>query len=422
MSSIKEIHGREILDSRGNPTVEVDLTLSSGAFGRASVPSGASTGEHEALELRDGDQKRYGGKGVLKAVGNVNSIIAQKIAGKSFAGQEALDQALIDLDGTPTKAKLGANAVLGVSLAFAKAGAAEKGLPLFKFLGGEEARVLPFPMLNILNGGVHANWQSTDLQEFMIMPRGAPSFREGLRMAAEIFHTLKKVLAGKGLSTGVGDEGGFAPRLASNAEAIEVILDAVGKAGYRAGKDIFICLDPAASGFFKNGKYVLHSEKRELTPAEMVDFYADWVKKYPIYSIEDGLAEDDWEGWKLLTERLGKTTQLVGDDLFVTNTARLKRGIELGVANAILIKVNQIGTLSESLAAIAMAKEAGYNSVISHRSGETEDTYIADISVATNIGQIKTGSACRSERVAKYNRLLQIEEMLGKKAVYGKTS
>lgn len=420
MSSIKEIHAREILDSRGNPTVEVDLTLSSGAFGRASVPSGASTGEHEALELRDGDQKRYGGKGVLKAVGNVNAVIAKKIAGQSFAGQEALDRALIDLDGTPTKAKLGANAILGVSLAFAKAGAAERSLPLFKFLGGEEARVIPIPMLNILNGGVHANWQSTDLQEFMIMPRGAPSFREGLRMAAEVFHTLKKVLAGKGLSTGVGDEGGFAPRLASNAEAIEVILDAVGKSGYRAGKDIFICLDPAASGFFKDGKYVLNSEKRSLAPAEMVDFYADWVKKYPIYSIEDGLAEDDWEGWKLLTERLGRTTQLVGDDLFVTNTVRLQRGIDLGVANAVLIKVNQIGTLSESLAAIAMAKKAGYNSVISHRSGETEDTYIADIAVATNIGQIKTGSACRSERVAKYNRLLQIEEMLGKKAVYGK--
>ena len=421
MSSIKEIHAREILDSRGNPTVEVDLTLSSGAFGRASVPSGASTGEHEALELRDGDSKRYGGKGVLKAVGNVNAVIAKKIAGKSFAGQEALDRALIELDGTPTKAKLGANAILGVSLAFAKAGAAERSLPLFKFLGGEEARVIPYPMLNILNGGVHANWQSTDLQEFMIMPRGASSFREGLRMAAEIFHTLKKILAGKGLPTGVGDEGGFAPRLASNAAAIEVILEAVAKAGYRAGKDIFICLDPAASGFFKDGKYVLKSEKRELTPAEMVDFYADWVKKYPIYSIEDGLAEDDWEGWKLLTERIGRTTQLVGDDLFVTNTARLRRGIDLGVANAVLIKVNQIGTLSESLAAIAMANKAGYRSVISHRSGETEDTYIADIAVATNIGQIKTGSACRSERVAKYNRLLQIEEMLGKKAVYGKT-
>ncbi len=420
MSSIREIHAREILDSRGNPTVEVDLTLSSGAFGRASVPSGASTGEHEALELRDGDQKRYGGKGVLKAVGNVNTLIAKKIGGKSFAGQSTLDQALIDLDGTPTKANLGANAILGVSLAFAKAGAAEKSLPLFKFLGGEEARVIPFPMLNILNGGVHANWQSTDLQEFMIMPRGAPTFREGLRMAAEIFHTLKKILSGKGLPTGVGDEGGFAPRLPSNAAAIEVILEAVAKAGYAAGKDIFICLDPAASGFFKNGKYVLKSEKRELTPAEMVDFYADWVRKYPIYSIEDGLAEDDWEGWKLLTDRIGKTTQLVGDDLFVTNTVRLQRGIDLGVANAVLIKVNQIGTLSESLAAIAMAKKAGYRSVISHRSGETEDTYIADIAVATNIGQIKTGSACRSERVAKYNRLLQIEEMLGKKAVYGK--
>ncbi len=419
MSVIKEIKAREILDSRGNPTVEVDLKLQSGGSGRASVPSGASTGEHEAVELRDNDPNRYLGKGVLTAVKNAGELLAGELIGKDFASQEELDRKMIELDGTPNKSRLGANAILGISLAFAKASADEKGLPLFRYLGGEDARVIPIPMLNILNGGSHAD-NNVDLQEFMIMPRGADSFREGLRMSAEIFHTLKKVLNQRGFSTGVGDEGGFAPNLDSNEEAIQVILEAVEKAGYRAGRDVFICLDPAASEFFKDGEYLLQAEEKpEKTPEEMVGFYGEWVKKYPIFSIEDGLAEDDWAGWKLLTERLGSEIQLVGDDLFVTNTGRLARGIKEGIANAILIKVNQIGTLTESLEAIEMAKQAGYASVISHRSGETEDNYIADIAVATNIGQIKTGSLCRSERVSKYNQLLRIEEMLGEKAVYG---
>ncbi|MFH1038140.1 MAG: phosphopyruvate hydratase [PVC group bacterium] len=419
MNTIKDIKAREILDSRGNPTVEVDLTLAGGAFGRASVPSGASTGEHEALELRDQDPARYQGKGVLKAVGNVNGPIREALAGRDFSGQEELDRSLIDLDGTPDKSSLGANAILGVSLAFAKAGAAREGLPLFRFLGGEEARVLPIPMLNILNGGQHAD-NNVDLQEFMIMPRGADSFREGLRMAVEVFHTLKTVLKSRGFSTGVGDEGGFAPDLDSNEEAVQVILQAIKEAGYEPGKDIFICLDPAASEFYNDGRYVLKADSGAAkTSAEMIDYYAAWVEKYPVFSIEDGLAEDDWAGWKLMTERLGSSIQLVGDDLFVTNTGRLRRGIEEGIANAILIKLNQIGTLTETLEAIAMAKDAGYASVISHRSGETEDSYIADIAVATNLGQIKTGSACRSERVGKYNQLIRIEEMLGDRAIYG---
>jgi len=418
VSEITTIKAREILDSRGNPTVEVDVSLGSGAFGRASVPSGASTGEHEALELRDKDPGRYQGKGVLTAVANVENVLGSALTGKSFSGQRELDDRLIELDGTPTKSKLGANALLGVSLAYAKACAWEKGLPLFRYLGGDDARVLPVPMLNILNGGSHAD-NNVDLQEFMIMPRGAATFREGLRMAAEVFHTLKKVLSDRGLATGVGDEGGFAPSLESNEEAMEVIVEAVARAGYEAGRDIFLCLDPAASEFYRDGAYVLASENRSLTSEEMVDFYAGWVDKYPIYSIEDGLAEDDWTGWKQLTDILGARVQLVGDDLFVTNTRRLERGIREGVGNSILIKVNQIGTLTEALDAIEMARNAGYSSVISHRSGETEDNYIADIAVATNCGQIKTGAPCRSERVAKYNRLLRIEEMLGDRAVYG---
>ncbi len=418
MSKIKSIRAREILDSRGNPTVEVDLVLEAGAFGRASVPSGASTGEHEALELRDKDKTRYLGKGVLKAVENVNRVLAGALAGKEFSGQQALDGRLIELDGTPTKSKLGANALLGVSLAYAKACAAERGLPLFRHLGGEEARVIPVPMLNILNGGSHAD-NNVDLQEFMIMPRGAKNFREGLRMASEIYHTLKKVISARGLSTGVGDEGGFAPNLSSNEDAMILIMEAIAKAGYEAGKDVFLCLDPAASSFYRDKGYFLSSENRSLSSEEMVDFYSAWVDKYPIYSIEDGLAEDDWAGWKHLTEVLGARIQLVGDDIFVTNTKRLSRGIREGIANSILIKVNQIGTLTETFAAIEMARKAGYSSVISHRSGETEDNYIADIAVAANLGQIKTGAPCRSDRIAKYNQLLRIEEMLGERAVYG---
>jgi enolase len=413
------IHAREILDSRGTPTVEVDVCLSGGAQGRAAVPSGASTGEHEAVELRDGDAKRYGGKGTLKAVKNVNDIIAPKVAGLDARDQVAVDETMIALDGTPNKAKLGANAILAVSLATAKAAAAEAGLPLYKYIGGPSARVLPVPMCNILNGGAHAGWQ-IDLQEFMVMPFGAKTFREGLRMAAEIFQALKKVLKSKGYNTNVGDEGGFAPMLKEgNEEACKLILQAIKDAGYKAGKDIFLALDPASSGFFEGGKYNLKSEKRKLTPTEMVDFYADWVKKYPIRSIEDGMAEDDWAGWKTMTDKLGDKIQIVGDDLFVTNTKRLAVGIEKGCANSILIKVNQIGTLTETLAAIDMAHRAGYTAVVSHRSGETEDATIADLVVATNAGQIKTGSLCRTDRVAKYNQLLRIEEELGDQALYG---
>ncbi len=418
-TKIKEIMGREIMDSRGNPTVEVDVVLEDGSLGRAGVPSGASTGEHEAVELRDGDKARYMGKGVTKAVANVNGEIASKLKGMDASDQETLDRAMIDLDGTPNKGRLGANAILGCSMAAAKAAAVSKGIPLFRYLGGDEAKILPIPMMNIINGGKHAD-NNVDLQEFMIMPIGAPSFKEALRMGAEVFHNLKKILSSKKLSTSVGDEGGFAPDLRSNEEAVEVILEAVAAAGYKAGKDISIALDPASSEFYEEGSYVLNAETDpKKSSSGMVDFYADWLDRYPIVSIEDGLAEDDWDGWKELTDRLGGKVQLVGDDLFVTNTARLERGIKKGVANSILIKVNQIGTLTETLAAIDMAASAGYTAVISHRSGETEDTTIAHLAVATGAGQIKTGSTCRTDRICKYNELLRIEEMLGADAVYG---
>lgn len=418
-TSIKDVRAREILDSRGNPTVEVDVILEDGSFGRAAVPSGASTGEHEAVELRDGDKARYGGKGVLKAVGNVNGEIKKAIKGKDALMQGELDQALIELDGTPNKARLGANAILGVSLAAAKASAASKGMPLYRYIGGDKANTLPIPMMNILNGGSHAD-NNVDLQEFMVMPIGASSFREALRWGAEVFHNLKKILHDKKLSTAVGDEGGFAPDLRSNEEAVEVILAAIAKAGYKAGKDIAIALDPASSSFFENGKYILEAEpKKENSSKDMIEFYSRWVEKYPIVSIEDGLAEDDWDGWKGLTDKLGKKIQLVGDDLFVTNVKRLRMGIEKGVANSILIKVNQIGTLTETLDSIDLARKHGYTAVISHRSGETEDTTISHLVVAMNTGQIKTGSACRTDRICKYNELLRIEEELGKKGVYG---
>ncbi len=419
MTEITGIKAREILDSRGNPTLEVDVMLECGAVGTAAVPSGASTGEHEAVELRDGDKKRYGGKGVQKAVRNVAEKIAPAVIGMNSVDQLKLDQAMIDLDGSENKKNLGANAILGVSLANAKAAASACGLPLFKYLGGPNARVLPVPMMNILNGGVHAD-NNVDFQEFMIMPKGASSFREGLRMGTEVFHALKGVLKEKGMNTAVGDEGGFAPNVRSNEEAIEVILLAIDKAGYKTGKEVFLALDAASSSFFEGGQYILEAEKKpKKSKEEMIDFYEQWVKHYPIVSIEDGLSEDDWAGWKKLTERIGSRTQLVGDDLFVTNTKRLSKGIAEGIANSILIKVNQIGTLTETLGAIEMAKKAGYTAVISHRSGETEDTTIADIAVATNAGQIKTGSLCRTDRVAKYNQLLRIEEMLGDAAVYG---
>jgi len=418
-NTICKVHAREILDSRGTPTLEVDVVLAGGAFGRAAVPSGASTGEHEAVELRDGDDKRYRGKGVTKAVRNVNVLLAPKVVGMDARDQAAIDETMIALDGTANKGKLGANAILGVSLAVAKAAADEAGLPLYRYLGGPSARVLPVPMCNIMNGGAHADF-AIDLQEFMVMPFGATSFREGLRMAVEIFQALKGVLKKKGYATTVGDEGGFAPSLKEgNEEACKLILEAIKTAGYRAGKDVWLALDPAASEIYKAGKYNLFSEKRKLSAEQMVGFWADWVKKYPIRSLEDGMAEDDWKGWKALTDRLGDRIQLVGDDIFVTNTEILSRGIREGVANSILIKVNQIGTLTETLAAIDMAHRAGYTAVISHRSGETEDTTIADIAVATNAGQIKTGSLCRSDRIAKYNQLLRIEEELGDAARYG---
>jgi enolase len=416
---IKKIIGREILDSRGNPTVEVDVILESGAIGRAAVPSGASTGEHEAVELRDGDKGRYLGKGVLKAVSNVNKELNSALAGKDASKQKLIDRLMIELDGTENKARLGANAILGVSMAAAKAVAIQKKLPLYQYLGGEEANILPVPMMNILNGGVHAD-NNVDLQEFMIMPRGAASFKEALRMGAEIFHNLKKILHEKKLSTSVGDEGGFAPDLKSNEEAIEVILQAIEKAGYKAAKDVFIALDPASSSFYENGKYILEAEAvKEKSSEDMVNFYANWVSKYPIISIEDGLAENDWDGWKSLTKKIGGKVQLVGDDLFVTNTKRLKMGIAKHVANSILIKVNQIGTLTETIEAIKLAKKKGYTAVVSHRSGETEDTTISHLVVAMGTGQIKTGSACRTDRICKYNELLRIEEALGAKAIYG---
>jgi len=415
---ISDIVGREILDSRGNPTVEVDVTLEDGALGRAAVPSGASTGEHEAVELRDGDKARYNGKGVLNAVEHVNTTIAEELTGYDALDQTEIDALMIRLDGTPTKSKLGANAILGVSLAVAKAAAQSVGLPLYRYIGGTNAKTIPVPQMNILNGGKHAD-NNVDLQEFMVVPAAAPSFSEGLRTGAEVFHSLKSVLVKKGYNTAVGDEGGFAPNLKSNEEAVEVILEAITKAGYTAGKDVFLALDPASSEFFDAGKYVFNkSDKSAKTPEQMVRFYEEWVRQYPIISIEDGMAEDDWDGWKLMTERLGKKIQLVGDDIFVTNTQFLKKGIDLGVANSILIKVNQIGTLTETLDAIEMAKRAGYTSVISHRSGETEDTTIADIAVATNVGQIKTGSASRTDRIAKYNQLVRIEQALGETAQY----
>jgi enolase len=416
---IAAVRGREILDSRGNPTVEVDVVLADGTVGRAAVPSGASTGAHEAVELRDGDKARYLGKGVTQAVANVNSALAKAAVGRDASDQTGLDRALIAADGTENKGKLGANAILGVSMAAAKAAAAAHGLPLYRYLGGTNARVLPVPMMNILNGGAHAD-NNVDVQEFMVMPVGAASFREALRCGAEIFHSLKAVLKGKGLNTAVGDEGGFAPNLKSNEEAIEVILQAVEKAGYAAGKDVFLALDVASTEFFKDGVYTLENEKQpRKTPEQMVEFLASWVRQYPIRSIEDGCAEDDWHGWKLLTQTLGQTVQLVGDDLFVTNTKRLQFGIDGGVGNSILVKVNQIGSLTETFEAVQLAQRNRYTAVISHRSGETEDATIADIAVATNAGQIKTGSASRSDRIAKYNQLLRIEEELGSDARYG---
>jgi enolase len=415
MSGIASIHGREVLDSRGNPTVEVEVLLESGAFGRAAVPSGASTGAHEACELRDGEG-RYGGKGVLKAVESVNTELARELIGLDATDQGALDRAMIELDGTPNKARLGANAILGVSLAGAKAAAEECGLPLYRYLGGPGACVLPVPMMNILNGGAHAD-NNVDLQEFMVMPFGATRFSEALRMGTEVFHSLKAVCRERGLNTAVGDEGGFAPNLGSNQEAIELILTAAEKIGLQPGKDVRIAIDAAATEFHKDGKY--HIEGRQVSPAEMADLYAGWTDKYPVFSIEDGLDEDDWEGWTTLTGRLGDRLQLVGDDLFVTNAARLATGIEKGAGNAVLVKVNQIGTLTETLETIHLAHRSGYRCVISHRSGETEDATIADLAVATNAGQIKTGAPCRSDRVAKYNQLLRIEEDLGDSAVYG---
>jgi len=417
MTRITSVIGREILDSRGNPTIEVDVYLSSGIMGRAAVPSGASTGENEAVELRDGDKKRYLGKGVLKAVKNVNNVLAPELIGLDALEQRVVDKTMIAIDGTKNKSKLGANALLGISLATAKASAQVLELPLYRYIGGVNAYTLPVPMMNILNGGSHAD-NNVDVQEFMVMPAGAPSFREALRMGAEVFHALKKVLKDAGLNTAVGDEGGFAPNLKSNVEAIEVILKAIKNAGYKAGKDIFIALDPASSEFCDKGKYTLQAENKTNTPDEMVAYWAEWVKKYPIISIEDGLSENDWKGWKKLTDTLGGNVQLVGDDLFVTNVEYLSRGIKEGVANSILVKVNQIGTLTETLDTCQMAHRAGYTTVISHRSGETEDSTIADIAVAVNAGQIKTGSASRSDRIAKYNQLLRIEEELGGQAYF----
>ena len=415
---IEKIQAREIIDSRGNPTVEADVILKSGSLGRAAVPSGASTGEHEAVELRDGDPKRYLGRGVLKAVENVNKIIARALKGKDASEQEEIDELMIKLDGTENKSRLGANAILSVSLAAAHAAAKQVKEPLFRYLGGAKAKLLPVPMMNIINGGSHAD-NNVDLQEFMIMPMGANTFSDGLRCGVEVFHNLKKILKGRKLSTAVGDEGGFAPDLKNNEEALEVILEAIGAAGYKAGDDVMIALDPASSEFYKNGNYELEAEPQpRKSRRDMVEFYARWADKYPIFSIEDGLAEDDWEGWKLLTQRIGDRVQLVGDDLFATNTKRLKRGIDEGIANAILIKVNQIGTLTETIRAVEMAHKNGYRSVMSHRSGETEDATIADLAVALSTGQIKTGSLCRTDRIAKYNQLLRIEETLGKRAVY----
>lgn len=419
MSIIVDIYGREVLDSRGNPTVEVEVWTEDGAFGRALVPSGASTGAFEAVELRDGDKERFLGKGVMNAVNNVNEIIAEEVIGMDVFEQAAIDKLMIRLDGTPNKGKLGANAILGVSLAVARAAADELGMPLYQYVGGVNSKTLPVPMMNILNGGEHAD-NNVDIQEFMVMPVGAKNFKEAIRMGAEIFHSLKSVLKSKGLNTAVGDEGGFAPNLSSNEEALRTIVEAIEKAGYKPGEEIMLALDVAASEMYDENKkvYNLAGEGRVLTVEEMIDYYEELVNKYPIISIEDGLAEDDWDGWKLLTYRLGKKIQLVGDDLFVTNTERLNKGIELGVSNSVLVKLNQIGTLTETLDTIEMAKTNGYTAVISHRSGETEDTTIADLAVATNAGQIKTGAPSRTDRVAKYNQLLRIEDMLGEEAVY----
>ncbi|MCX6011120.1 MAG: phosphopyruvate hydratase [Chloroflexi bacterium] len=420
MTRIDSVKAREILDSRGNPTLEVELKLDDGIVGRAAVPSGASTGRYEAVELRDGDQSRFGGKGVLKAVANVNNEIAKAVKGMSATDQPALDRKLIELDGTANKSRLGANAILGVSLATAHAVASSAEMPLYLYLGKEDSYTLPVPMLNILNGGKHAA-NSTDFQEFMVVPAGAASFSRALQMATEIYHSLKKVLADRGLNTNVGDEGGFAPSLPSNKEAIEAILAAMEKAGYQPGKDCFIALDPAASEFYKNGKYILAKEGVSLTSKEMVDYYVKWAAAYPIISIEDGMAEDDWEGWQLLTGKLGDRVQLVGYDLYVTNVERLSKGIKLKASNSILIKPNQIGTLTETIAAIKMAQQAGWTAVVSHRSGETEDTTIADLAVGLNTGLIKAGAPCRSERTAKYNRLLRIEEELGENGNFAGT-
>jgi enolase len=420
MSLIESIHARQILDSRGNPTIEVDVVTESGAYGRAAVPSGASTGSHEAVELRDNDKKKYMGKGVLKAVENVNTKIASELVGFSVYEQNLLDKIMIELDGTANKGKLGANAILGVSLAIAKAGAMDAGLPLYRYIGGVSANTLPVPMMNILNGGSHAD-NSIDFQEFMVMPVGADTFSEALQMGAEIFHTLKKVLHEKGLSTNVGDEGGFAPNIKSNEEAIEIVLKAIEKAGYKPGSDVWVALDPAASEFYDSKTKLYHFKKsngKKLKPLEMADYWTNWAKKYPIISLEDGMAEDDWAGWTALTQKIGDKVQLVGDDLFVTNVKRLQKGIDDGVANAILIKVNQIGSLTETIDAVNLAKRNSYKSVMSHRSGETEDSTIADLAVALNTGQIKTGSASRSDRMAKYNQLIRIEEELGETAYF----
>jgi enolase 1/2/3 len=415
---IAKIHAREILDSRGNPTIEVDVVLNDGTLGRAAVPSGASTGEHEAVELRDAEAKRYGGKGVLRAVANVNRTIARRLVGRDVRRQAEIDRLMIALDGTPNKSRLGANAILGVSLAVARAAAAKTRRPLYRYLGGTRATVLPVPMFNILNGGVHAD-NTVDLQEFMVMPVGAPRFSDALRMGAEVFHALRAVLRGRKLSTSVGDEGGFAPNLKSDEEALDAIMEAIGKAGYRTGSQVQIAIDAAASELWDGGRYVFRkSGATARTSSEMADLYERWIERYPIVSIEDGMAEDDWDGWRVLTERLGRRAQIVGDDLFVTNPDRLRRGIADGAANSILVKVNQIGTLTETLEAIDVARGAGYTTVISHRSGETEDATIADLAVAVNAGQIKTGSPCRGERTAKYNQLLRIEEDLGRRARY----
>ena len=419
MSTIIEtIHAREILDSRGNPTVEVEVKLKGGACGRAAVPSGASTGAHEALEMRDGDKKRFGGKGVLQAVDHVNKDIANVLTGLDALDQSGVDRVMLDLDGTPNKSKLGANALLGVSLAVARSAAVAVSLPLYRYLGGVSANILPVPMFNILNGGVHANWQGTDLQEFMVAPIGASNFREALRWGSETYHSLKNVLKEAGYSTGVGDEGGFVPALKKNSDAVELILKAIEKAGYRPGEHIAIALDPASSSFYEDGYYHLRTESRKVTSSEMVEMYTEWVKKYPIVVLEDGLAEDDWNGWKLLNQTLGSKIELVGDDLFVTNVQRIERGITENVANAVLIKLNQIGTLTETIAAIEMARKAGWGAMVSHRSGETVDSFIADFTVAMGTGHLKTGAPCRGERIEKYNQLLRIEEYLGKSAAY----